>query len=203
MTTKKKSVLGIGYLSVAMLGASLLMTNPVSADSFSYHKDQCSVLTLVDVTGECTCDDDLGFEECSEDDNQLTELKSQNGETEQITGENQESQVVLPKSIVEVGESAEDGERVLFNTKDPYHHGRDEGYIAGYQDGQKPGASENPVNPTPKPQTAPYSNEKDKNSYKSGYSDNYYSGYRHGWNDNHYIWSTLKMIWNWVTSYFY
>ncbi|BBE41343.1 hypothetical protein FGCSD_2118 (plasmid) [Streptococcus dysgalactiae] len=32
MTTKKKSLLGIGYLSVAMLSASLLMVNPVSAD---------------------------------------------------------------------------------------------------------------------------------------------------------------------------
>lgn len=32
MTTKKKSLLGIGCLSVAMLSASLLMVKPVSAD---------------------------------------------------------------------------------------------------------------------------------------------------------------------------
>lgn len=32
MSLKKKSVLGLSYLTVALLGASVLMTNPVSAD---------------------------------------------------------------------------------------------------------------------------------------------------------------------------
>lgn len=35
MTTKKKSLLGIGCLSVAMLSISLLMTNPISADGYT------------------------------------------------------------------------------------------------------------------------------------------------------------------------
>ncbi|VTT09922.1 hypothetical protein [Streptococcus dysgalactiae] len=158
MTTKKKSLLGIGYLSVAMLGASLLMAKPVSA------------------------------EEMSESQGQTVDLATQ-------TSSN---------GIVELIEVAENGEeRILYSTQDPYLKGRDDGYDAGYQTGQKPGASEDPVNPSPEPPTEPYTTQKDNRGYRSGYQDAYASGYRHGWDDNHYIWSTLRDIWYWVTSYFY
>ncbi|MGP6387837.1 hypothetical protein [Streptococcus dysgalactiae] len=37
MSLKKKSVLGLSYLTVALLGASVLMVNPVSADEENEH----------------------------------------------------------------------------------------------------------------------------------------------------------------------
>ncbi len=44
MSSKKKLVLGISHLSVAMLGASLLVANPVSAEeessSLQVHKSK-------------------------------------------------------------------------------------------------------------------------------------------------------------------
>ncbi|MGG6838206.1 UNVERIFIED_CONTAM: hypothetical protein KB581_03915 [Streptococcus canis] len=39
MSSKKKLVLGITHLSIAMLGASLLITNPVSADGGTSDSD--------------------------------------------------------------------------------------------------------------------------------------------------------------------
>ncbi|MDV5973179.1 FliH/SctL family protein [Streptococcus canis] len=173
MTTKKKSLLGIGYLSVAMLGASLLMAKPVSAEEEASSQGASTVVTT-------------------------QQASDTNGQ--QIS---QESQVALPEAIVEVGESTEDGERVLFNTKNPYQHGRDEGYNAGYKDGQKMGALEIPSNDAPEPQTIPYKDEDKKQDYSEGYRDNYYAGYRNGWDNNHYIWSTLRNVWYLVTSYFY
>ncbi|EIQ82933.1 hypothetical protein ACVR0W_07605 [Streptococcus canis] len=156
MTTKKKSLLGIGYLSVAMLGASLLMAKPVSAEEMSESGDQA--MRLVTQTGN-------------------------NG-------------------VVEVIEVAENGEeRILGSTQDPYFKGRDDGYDAGYQDGQKPGAPETPSSDIPEPQDIP--SFYDESWYKNGYNDAYVLGYRNGWDDNHYIWSTLRNVWYLVTSYFY
>ncbi|VDC42087.1 hypothetical protein FMV2238Y02_05210 [Streptococcus canis] len=157
MTTKKKSLLGIGYLSVAMLGASLLMAKPVSAEEMSESGDQ--VMRLVTQTGN-------------------------NG-------------------VVEVIGVAENGEeRILGSTQDPYFKGRDDGYDAGYQDGQKLGAPEEPENDSPQPESNPYNHDQqNKGLYDSGYRDNYYAGYRNGWDDNHYIWSTLKTVWNIITYY--
>lgn len=171
MTTKKKSLLGIGYLSVAMLGASLLMAKPVSAEEEVSSHGASTVVT------------------------------TQQASDTSDTNEQQISQVALPESIVEVGESAEDGERVLFNTKNPYQHGRDEGYNAGYQDGQKMGALEIPSNDTPEPPMSPYQQNHDKQDYILGYQDAYALGYRNGWDNNHYIWSTLKTVWNIITYY--
>lgn len=44
MTTKKKSILGISYLSVAVLGASLLMAKPVSAEEMGVSQGQATSL---------------------------------------------------------------------------------------------------------------------------------------------------------------
>ncbi|VTS48915.1 hypothetical protein [Streptococcus dysgalactiae] len=158
MTTKKKSILGISYLSVAVLGASLLMAKPVSAEEMGVSQGQATSLA--------------------------TETS--------------------PYGIVEVGEITEEGhERILYSTQDPYLKGREDGYNAGYQDGQKPGAFEYPEDYTPQPKSNPYNSTTTKNKewYDSGYRDNYYAGYRNGWDNNHYIWSTLKTVWNIITYY--
>lgn len=176
MTTKKKSLLGLSYLSVAVLGVSLLMAKPVSAEEEVSSQDASTVVTT----------------------QQGSDTKEQ-----QISQET--SQGTNPAAVVELIEVAENGEeRILYRTQDPYHHGREDGYNAGYQDGQKPGAPEEPENYSPQPESNPYNHDQqNKKWYESGYSDNYYAGYRQGWDDNHYIWSTLKTVWYWVTSYFY
>lgn len=63
MTTKKKSLLNIGYLSVAMLGVSLLMAKPVSAEEMNDSQSHATSLAtktgpygIVEV-GEVTEDD--------------------------------------------------------------------------------------------------------------------------------------------------
>lgn len=156
---KKKSLLGLSYLSVAVLGVSLLMAKPVSA------------------------------EEMSESQGQATSLATETS----------------PYGIIEVGEIMEnDEERILYSTQDPYHKGREDGYDAGYQDGQKPGAPEDPVNPSPEPPKNPYTTSGDhgkSGNYSNGYQDAYALGYRNGWDNNHYIWSTLKTVWNIITYY--
>lgn len=177
MTTKKKSLLGIGYLSVAMLGASLLMAKPVSAEEEASSQGASTVVT--------------------------TQQASDTNE-QQISQET--SQGTNPAAVVELIEVTEDGkEYIVYSTQDPYFKGRDDGYNAGYQDGQKPGAPETPNDDTPEPQTNPYKDEDEnkKQAYSEGYRDNYYAGYRNGWDNNHYIWSTLRNVWYLVTSYFY
>ncbi|MGG6794277.1 UNVERIFIED_CONTAM: hypothetical protein KB582_00215 [Streptococcus canis] len=156
---KRKLVLGISHLSVAMLGASLLVANPVSA------------------------------EEMSESQGQTVDLTTQNSSN----------------GIVEVIEVTEDGEEyIVGSTQHPYLKGREDGYNAGYQDGQDTDASETPNDAIPEPQTTPsYKDEGKKQDYDDGYRDAYALGYRNGWDDNHYIWSTFKRMWYWFTGLFY
>lgn len=171
MTTKKKSLLGIGYLSVAMLGASLLMAKPVSAEEEVSSQDASPVVTI---------------------------QQGSDTNKQQISQETSHVRVEL----IEVTEN--DEERILYSTQDPYLKGREDGYNAGYQDGQKPGAPEAPVNSTPEPSKNPYTTSEDhgkSENYSVGYQDAYGLGYRNGWDNNHYIWSTLKTVWNIITYY--
>lgn len=178
MSSKKKLVLGLGHLSVAMLGASLLVANPVSAEEGSSSTDESTVV----VTEASTTS--------SNDSSQQEEQVQKN------------SKVTVPSGIVEVGEdTAEYGETILYSNKTSYENGRDAGYQKGYEDGQQPDAPENPKNEYPEPETIPYKESRDKNNYKSGYQDAYGLGYGRGWDEKHYIWSTLRNIWQWLTSW--
>lgn len=125
------------------------------------------------------------------------------------------SQGAAPGVVIELIAEGENGEElILGSTQHPYFKGRDDGYEAGYQDGQKEDAPENPTDATPEPPKNPYTTSGDKilgnitsgdrakeSNYRNGYQDTYASGYRRGWDDKHYIWSTLRNMWQWLTSW--
>ncbi|GAA0055001.1 UNVERIFIED_CONTAM: hypothetical protein KB570_05225 [Streptococcus canis] len=181
MSSKKKLVLGLGHLSVAMLGASLLVANPVSAEE---ENGSPQVEAKVVVTEASTTD------------------TSSNDSSQQEEQVQKDSKVTVPSGIVEVGEvTDEHGETILYSNKSSYDNGRDAGYQKGYEDGQQPDAPEYPKNESPEPQTTPYRESRDDSYYKMGYQDTYASGYRRGWDDKHYIWSTLRNMWQWLTSW--
>lgn len=186
MSSKKKLVLGLGHLSVAMLGASLLVANPVSAEE---EVSSQSVSTVVTTQG--------------------------GSDTTEQHNEQKTSQGAAPGVVIELIAEGENGEElILGSTQHPYFKGRDDGYEAGYQDGQKEDAPENPTDATPEPPKNPYTTSGDKilgnitsgdrakeSNYRNGYQDTYVSGYRRGWDDKHYIWSTLRNMWQWLTSW--
>ena len=180
MSSKKKLVLGLGHLSVAMLGVSLLVANPVSAEE---EVSSQSVSTVVTTQGG------------SDTTEQQVSQKTSEGT----------SKGTAPGVVIELIEESDNGEeRILGSTQSPYFKGRDDGYDAGYQDGQKEGAPENPTDATPEISKNPYTTSGDKakeTHYETGYQDTYASGYRRGWDDKHYIWSTLRNMWQWLTSW--
>nr|WP_282917150.1 hypothetical protein [Streptococcus canis] len=175
MSSKKKLVLGLGHLSVAMLGVSLLVANPVSAEEDVSSQSVSTVATT------------QGGSDTTEQHNEKT------------------SQGTAPGVVIELIEESDNGEeRILGSTQSPYFKGRDDGYEAGYQDGQKEDAPENPTDATPELSKNPYTTSGDKakeTHYETGYQDTYASGYRRGWDEKHYIWSTLRNMWQWLISW--
>ncbi|MDV5976163.1 UNVERIFIED_CONTAM: hypothetical protein KB581_00570 [Streptococcus canis] len=184
---KRKLVLGISHLSVAMLGASLLVANPVSAEEGN-GSPQVEATVVTTQGGSETSEQQIS-QETSQEASKKTSPKTAPG-------------VVI--ELIEEGENGE--ERILYSTQDPYFKGRDDGYNAGYRDGQKEDAPENPTNVTPELSTNPYTTSGDQGksvSYSDGYQDAYALGYRDGWDNKHYIWSTFKRMWYWFTGLFY
>ncbi|HEP6115140.1 TPA: hypothetical protein VLM34_000740 [Streptococcus pyogenes] len=78
----------------------------------------------------------------------------------------------------------------------PYYEGRLSGYIHGYKDGQRLGASSSPTD------DKPYKGSRN-DDYKTGFNDGYGSGYHDGWEQTNPFQSLLNYIWGVITDFFF
>ncbi|HES9188721.1 hypothetical protein [Streptococcus pyogenes] len=158
MKTKSKRFLNLATLCLALLGTTLLTTQPVKAEGV---------------------------------------VNGTNG-----TLRNNEERDSIKKQYAENWEQL----------KDPYHKGRLDGYVNGYEDGQKLDAphpedmKNDHLNKQPQAIPYDYKDRGNRGQYTSGYGDTYMAGYHDGWTNNNKIQATLEWLWdeisNWIFGLF-